>query len=171
MRAPFIALSVALLLVPTPLLAGVDLTPRLGIFYATGGDAPRLPFTFGAAIQPAGPTRATFFLAPQLDLEICDGDTSFAPTARLGLLVRDGSDAWATSLLSYARVYGIVGYRMPGPQRSGARVGFGLDSAVGLLVTAIGLKAGVPLPNAIEVIWEGVDGEHPTVALHLGITL
>lgn len=151
---------------------GLELTPRLGVYAAIdSSDVVRVPFTFGVAVQPTGRRNATVFLAPQLDIDVGGAEASFAPTARLGLLVRDRKDEWASSFVSWIRLYGIVGYRLPGAGPSGLRGGVGLDSGMGLLLTLVGLKHGVPIPNAIEVIWEGVDGEEGSVALHLGIAI
>lgn len=157
---------------PTVAHAQLELTPRMGVFAVLDNEgAAAVPFTLGVAVQPTGRHQVTGFLAPQIDIDLSGPAASYAPTARLGLLVRDREDTWMSSFMSWVRVYGIVGYRLPGAGRSGLRTGVGLDSGMGLLLTAVGLKSGVPIPNAIEVIWEGVDGDEGSVALHLGIAI
>ena len=121
--------------------AGVAFYPELG----PGFLAPRLGLLLDAAIHEA---------------EVGSTYVTFTPTLHTGLALVFPSqrerDRFGRALVPLLHVYGIVGVRLPGrhdeiAERTAIRLGVGISSPILSLLTLATAKAGVAVPNLVEI--------------------
>jgi hypothetical protein len=167
-------LSLTLLFLALPAHAWV-VTPRLGVGLAVEhtDDAlqgANVPISLGVALQPEGGDMVAPFVSPQVDIELPgEGDASYVPTLRIGLLVRDESPEYLSALMAWAQVYVLAGWRLPGgSQSAGSRIGVGIASPIALALTVRALEAGVPIPNSVEFVIDGLETLDPVGVFRFG---
>lgn len=170
-------LSLALLFLALPAHAWV-VTPRLGVGLAVehtddAWQGANVPISLGVALQPEGGHMVAPFVSPQVDIELPgEGDASYVPTLRIGLLVRDESPEYLSALMAWAQVYVLAGWRLPGgSQSAGSRIGVGIASPIALVLTVRALEAGVPIPNSVEFVIDGLETLDPVGVFRFGFAL
>lgn len=139
----------ALLAFARPARADVDVVPHLLVGYADQAGMPTVPLRYGLDLMVRKSQYVGLFIGVAHAVELAR-ETEHVPMLRLGVAVPTSED-YVGALFPIFEFYGFAGRRFSDGRGGANRFGVGISSPIGLMVSAVALRYGLPVPNTFEM--------------------